>query len=100
MPLRSRGVSPAIFSLLWRKLTPLREEIFPGIPVVGMYGTSTTGISYQKCLEAEDDYRVVYIPSSPMIVLDPVDEEGRFTREVRDYAGRQVKEADADIIRR
>ena len=55
----------------------LSEEIFPGVPLVGMYGTSTTGISYQKKLEAEDDYRVVYVPSSPMIVLDPVDDAGR-----------------------
>jgi thienamycin biosynthesis protein ThnN len=52
------------------------EEVFPGIPIVGMYGTSTTGISYQKLPEPADDYRVIYIPSSPMILLSPVDENG------------------------
>ncbi|MFC1497907.1 isoleucine--tRNA ligase [Verrucomicrobiota bacterium] len=30
----------------------------------------------------------------------PIDEEGRFTDEVTDYVGRQVKEADSDIIKR
>jgi isoleucyl-tRNA synthetase len=30
----------------------------------------------------------------------PVDDEGRFTAAVPDYAGREVKEADSDIIRR
>lgn len=54
----------------------LTENIFPGVPIYGMYGTSTTGISYQKPLEKEDEYRVVYIPSSPNIVLELVDDNG------------------------
>ncbi len=54
----------------------LREEIFPGIPIVGIYGTSTTGISFQKTPELEDDYRVIYIPSSPFICLEIVNDEG------------------------
>jgi thienamycin biosynthesis protein ThnN len=54
----------------------LTEEVFPGIPVFGMYGTSTTGISYQKPLEDADGHRVVYVPSSPHIRLDVVDEQG------------------------
>ncbi|MFD1831180.1 AMP-binding protein [Streptomyces desertarenae] len=54
----------------------LREEVFPGVPVVGMYGTSTTGVSWQKPFEPEDDHRVVYIPASPHILLDVVDEDG------------------------
>ncbi len=55
----------------------LKTEVFPAAPVVGIYGTSTTGISYQKPPEVEDDYRVIYIPSSPYIVLQIVDDEGR-----------------------
>jgi thienamycin biosynthesis protein ThnN len=55
----------------------VREQLFPGRPVVGMYGTSTTGISYQKPPEDEDAGRVVYIPSSPYVVLDIVDHDGR-----------------------
>lgn len=54
----------------------LREDFFPGVPVVGMYGTSTTGISWQKPFEAEDDYRVVYVPCQPHVALDVVDEHG------------------------
>ena len=54
----------------------LRESVFPGIPVVGLYGTSTTSISWQKPFEAEDEHRVVYIPSSPYVQLDVVDEAG------------------------
>jgi thienamycin biosynthesis protein ThnN len=55
----------------------LQEEFFPGIPIVGIYGTSTTGISYQKVSEPEDDFRVVYIPSSPYLVLEIVDDTGQ-----------------------
>jgi thienamycin biosynthesis protein ThnN len=54
----------------------LKEEFFPGIPIVGIYGTSTTGISFQKVSEPEDEYRVVYIPSSPNIVMEVVDDTG------------------------
>ncbi|MCA9526266.1 MAG: isoleucine--tRNA ligase [Myxococcales bacterium] len=32
-------------------------------------------------------------------VLQSVDDEGRFVRDIKDFAGRNVKEADADIIR-
>ena len=54
----------------------LTEQIFPGVPVVGMYGTSTTGICYQKPLEPEDEHRVVYVPSRPHVVLDIEDGPG------------------------
>jgi thienamycin biosynthesis protein ThnN len=54
----------------------LQKEIFPRLPLVGIYGTSTTGISYQKTLDPEDDYRVVYIPSSPYITMEIVDDDG------------------------
>lgn len=54
----------------------LREELFAGKPVVGIYGTSVSGISYQKPYEAEDEHRVIYIPSQPYIVLEAIDEQG------------------------
>jgi thienamycin biosynthesis protein ThnN len=50
----------------------LTEQVFPGAPVFGMYGTSTTGICYQKPLEPEDDSHVVYVPSRPHVLLDVV----------------------------
>jgi thienamycin biosynthesis protein ThnN len=58
----------------------LRESVFPGVPVIGMYGTSTTAISFQKPFEREDDYRVVYIPSSPHVLLEVIDEQGEEVR--------------------
>ena len=54
----------------------LTEQLFPGVPVFGMYGTSTTGICYQKPLESVDAHRVVYIPSRPYVVLEVTDEAG------------------------
>ncbi len=54
----------------------LHTELFSGVPLVGIYGTSTTGISFQKTPEPEDDSRVVYIPSSPYITLEAVDDNG------------------------
>lgn len=54
----------------------LREELFPGKPVVGIYGTSVSGISYQKPYEPEDEHRVIYIPSQPDIVLEAITESG------------------------
>jgi thienamycin biosynthesis protein ThnN len=55
----------------------LKNEFFPAAHIVGIYGTSTTGISYQKPPEDEDDDRVIYIPSSPYIVLQLVDDDGQ-----------------------
>ncbi len=46
----------------------------------------------------EDDYRVGLAEGIPVVC--PVDEEGKFTADIPDYVGRDVKEADADIIRR
>jgi len=55
----------------------LRERVFPGIPIVGIYGTSTTGIHYQKVPEPEDDYRVIYVPNSPHVICEIVDDAGQ-----------------------
>ena len=57
-----------------------------------------TGVVHVAPGFGEDDYRVGQLEKLPAPC--PVDEEGRFTAEISDYAGREVKEADADIIRR
>lgn len=54
----------------------LIEDIFPGKPVVGIYGTSVSGISFQKPYEKEDNYKTVYIPSQPYISLEVINEDG------------------------
>jgi isoleucyl-tRNA synthetase len=57
-----------------------------------------TGIVHVAPGFGEDDYRVGLAEGVPAVC--PVDAEGRFTDEVADYAGRAVKDTDADIMRR
>jgi isoleucyl-tRNA synthetase len=57
-----------------------------------------TGVVHVAPGFGEDDARVGATEGLPAVC--PVDAEGRFTEEVADYAGRAVKEADADIIAR
>lgn len=57
-----------------------------------------TGIVHIAPGFGEDDYRLGQ--AEGLSAVCPVDEEGRFTAAVPDYAGREVKEADGDIMRR
>ncbi|MBM4149258.1 MAG: isoleucine--tRNA ligase [Lentisphaerae bacterium] len=67
--------------------------------VIGADFVSTedgTGIVHIAPGFGEDDYAAGQKEGLPCVC--PVDAEGRFTDEVRDYAGRRVKETDNDII--
>jgi isoleucyl-tRNA synthetase len=57
-----------------------------------------TGVVHVAPGFGEDDYRVGMQQGIPAVC--PMDDEGRFTADVPDYAGRAVKEADADIMQR
>ncbi len=57
-----------------------------------------TGVVHIAPGFGEDDYRLGQAEELPVVC--PVDEEGRFTEIVSDYAGREVKEADGDIMKR
>ena len=57
-----------------------------------------TGLVHQAPAFGEDDYRVLQNANIDAFVC-PVTMGGVFTPEVRDFAGRFVKEADADIVR-
>ena len=57
-----------------------------------------TGLVHQAPAFGEDDYRVLRQAGIEAFVC-PVTMAGDFTDEVRDFAGRFVKEADGDIIR-
>ncbi len=57
-----------------------------------------TGLVHLAPGFGEDDHRVGGEQGIPAVC--PVDEEGRFTEAVSDYAGREVKSTDGDIIRR
>ncbi|POG72007.1 Aminoacyl-tRNA synthetase [Rhizophagus irregularis DAOM 181602=DAOM 197198] len=61
---------------------------------------SGTGIVHQAPAFGEEDYRICL--ENKIITEDgflpcPVDEQGRFTQEVADFAGIYVKEADKNI---
>jgi isoleucyl-tRNA synthetase len=60
---------------------------------------SGTGLVHQAPAFGEDDYRVAKAAGIEAFVC-PVTLNGIFTGEVPDFAGRYVKEADKDIIRR
>ena len=57
-----------------------------------------TGLVHQAPAFGEDDYRVLQSAGIEAFVC-PVTMAGDFTDEVRDFAGRFVKDADGDIIR-
>ncbi|HVN82456.1 MAG TPA: isoleucine--tRNA ligase, partial [Terriglobia bacterium] len=57
-----------------------------------------TGVVHIAPGFGEDDYAIGQKSGLPTVC--PVDDEGRFTPAVPDYAGREVKEADNDIIRK
>jgi isoleucyl-tRNA synthetase len=68
------------------------------------YVTDDSGTGIVHCAPAfgEDDNRVCLqagITTKDAELLCPVDDCGRFTAEVPDYAGRYVKDADLDLIR-
>jgi thienamycin biosynthesis protein ThnN len=71
-----RGVVHAGTTMPVQSHKLLREEVFPGRPILGMYGSSTTSISWQKPFEPEDDNHLVYVPSSPWVSIDMVDDHG------------------------
>ena len=56
-----------------------------------------TGVVHIAPGFGEDDSQLGQREKLPVVC--PVDDEGRFTSEVQNYAGRAVKEADPDIIR-
>jgi isoleucyl-tRNA synthetase len=57
-----------------------------------------TGVVHVAPGCGDDDYRLGQVEG--LSAVCPVDEEGRFTAAVPDYAGREVKEADSDIMHR
>ncbi|MDD2237251.1 MAG: isoleucine--tRNA ligase, partial [Kiritimatiellae bacterium] len=86
------------------------EPLFPYFAPLAEEGAFTVGCA--PFVSTEDGTGIVHIAPGfgeddcalgkemGLPVLCPVDDEGRFTPEVTDYAGRGVKECDADIIRR
>ena len=70
----------------------------------GSYVTADdgTGVVHQAPAFGEEDFRVAMenrIISHDFLPPNPVDETGRFTKEVTDFFGQHVKEADKHIIK-
>ncbi|KYG69494.1 isoleucine--tRNA ligase [Bdellovibrio bacteriovorus] len=57
---------------------------------------SGTGVVHMAPAFGEEDYYACSKAGIPLV--NPVDDDGMFTSEVPDYAGKRVKEADKDII--
>ncbi|KHD89792.1 MAG: isoleucyl-tRNA synthase [Bdellovibrio sp. ArHS] len=57
---------------------------------------SGTGVVHMAPAFGEEDYYACSKAGIPLV--NPVDDDGMFTNEVPDYAGKRVKEADKDII--
>ncbi len=57
-----------------------------------------TGVVHMAPAYGEDDFRVCR--AAGIVLVDPLDEEGKFKAEVPEHAGVFVKDADKDIIRR
>lgn len=66
--------------------------------VLGDYVTDTdgTGIVHTAPAFGEDDFEVC--KKAGIALVNPVDDEGKFTDEVKDYQGINIKEADKTII--
>ena len=63
---------------------------------------SGVGIVHQAPAFGEEDYKVAFeagVINDKRLPPNPVDEQGRFTSEVRDFAGLHVKAADKAIIK-
>ena len=72
--------------------------------IMGEYVTDAdgTGIVHQAPSFGEEDFQAAQkggIISPSRLPPNPVDETGRFTKEVRDFAGQHLKEADKHIIK-
>jgi isoleucyl-tRNA synthetase len=59
--------------------------------------TDGTGLVHMAPAFGEDDFEACR--REGITVVDPVDAEGRFTAQVPDYVGRNIKEADKDLIK-
>ena len=106
------GKTPAILATFsgsdlvgkcYRPLFPYFSELaeqgaFRIVPADFVSTEDGTGIVHMAPGFGEEDSAICRAEGIPMVC--PIDSECRFTEEVTDYAGRSVKEADRDIIRR
>ncbi|KAL2397049.1 Isoleucine-tRNA ligase, cytoplasmic [Exophiala dermatitidis] len=79
-----------------------KDRAFKVLTAAYVTGEDGTGIVHQAPAFGEDDFRVGLengIISHHQLPPNPVDDTGRFTKEVSDFVGQHVKEADKYIIK-
>ena len=79
-----------------------KEHGFKVLNATYVTKTDGTGIVHQAPSFGEDDYRVGQehgVINSERLPPNPVDETGKFTKEVTDFVGQHVKDADKNIIK-
>lgn len=60
--------------------------------------TDGTGVVHLASAFGEDDHRILKKVSNDLIVC-PVDDQGKFTKDIVDFAGQYIKDADKEIIK-
>ncbi len=93
----------ALVGLHYEPLFPYFKDLktqgaFRVVPADFVSTTDGTGIVHMAPGFGEDDHRIGQKEGVPAVC--PMDEEGRFTAEVADYVGQEVKKADPAIIKR
>lgn len=89
----------ALLGLRYTPLFPYFADAANAFQVIASDHVTTsdgTGLVHMAPAYGEDDFFACKVAG--IEVVDPVDEEGRFTAPVTDYQGQNVKEADKQII--
>jgi len=64
----------------------LDEEIFPDIPIMGLYGNTLFGASFQA--PPNSNYDIDYFPQSPQVSFEVINPESKKYPEILDYGER------------
>lgn len=93
-------------SLLGKTYQPLfaylnahSEKLFQVLKSAHVTTTDGTGLVHMAPGFGEEDFQAIKAAGLPLLGHDFVDEEGRFTSDVTDFAGQNIKEADPKIIK-
>ncbi|MEM7494885.1 MAG: isoleucine--tRNA ligase [Myxococcota bacterium] len=85
------------FSYFAREENAGETKRFTVLPSTHVTTDTGTGIVHMAPAYGQDDWEVC--DRAGIDLVDPVDEEGKFTHAVPDFASRGIKQADPDIIR-
>ena len=89
----------ALVGLRYTRLFDYFADRSPAFMVIASGHVTTTdgtGLVHMAPAFGEEDFRACRAAGVPLV--DPVDDEGKFTAEVPDYVGQNVKDADKQII--